>query len=188
MSVPKFQQMSFVFASLICAALMVSTAGYAQETETDVDKRLQQLEKLEKSGLYSEEQIAEAKRDLLQSIVNPAAYSGGEYGDARISRPGASARRAENELYEAYRERLRDRREQALALRREYMFYRPPARGWLAIRAPFPTTMANMFELGRVRQPPISFPRQRIIVVPSYDDYRYDDYPYYEYGNRPPRL
>jgi hypothetical protein len=156
-------------AGLMCAACVAMSPCHAQVSDEEVDKSLQQLEKLIDSGLYSEEQIAAAKEKLLDSIVNL-----GPGGSARST----AARLSDNELYQDYRQRLQDRREQALDLRRQYAMMRPPARGWLAYRMPFPMMpLGNMIEQGWVQQPPVWVPPRRYYVLP-YDNYG----PGYNYG------
>ena len=77
--------------------------------------------------------------------------------------------------FSAYRDRLRYRRMDALAIRRQMYLSRPPARGWLAIRVPFNAAlpMGTGIEAGWVRQPAIPRPtRRRVYVSPTIAHYR----------------
>jgi len=57
----------FVFV----AAVVCSNNGDAQEMQNDIEARLEQLKKLQKTGVYSAEEIAAAKKDLLLRLTNP---------------------------------------------------------------------------------------------------------------------
>lgn len=90
-----------------------------------------------------------------------------------VGMPGTHARRMENSAYADYDDRLRERRVYALRARAEIASTRPPARGWLAIRAPWIDISSPTLPLDRgvLSQPPIYsrgryLPRRYLVPVP----------------------
>ncbi len=83
----------------------------------------------------------------------------------------------------AYKERLAQRKANALARRHEINTARPPARGWLAIHRPDINIMSPIVPLDRgvVSQPPIPMPTY--VGAPYYESYSYTTHPLQTFGN-----